>query len=91
MLRALQAATESALGSEVREVYITTLLPVGKRLDDRLRRDLWTLIHCMLRLGTHAAFRSLDGMEILLSVEGTCDRGLCYERASISCVYIVWS
>lgn len=51
MLRALQAATESALESEVREVYITTLLPVGKRLDDRLRRDLWTLIHCMLRLG----------------------------------------
>ena len=40
MLRALQAATESALGSEVREVYITTLLPVGKRLDDRLRRDI---------------------------------------------------
>jgi len=36
MLRALQAATESALGTEVREVYITTLLPVGKRLDDRL-------------------------------------------------------
>jgi len=36
MLRALQAATESAVGSEVREVYITSLLPVGKRLNDRL-------------------------------------------------------
>lgn len=36
MLRALKAATESALGSDVHEVYITTLLPVGKRLGDRL-------------------------------------------------------
>jgi hypothetical protein len=36
MLRALKAATESALGSDVHEVYITTLLPVGKRLRDRL-------------------------------------------------------
>jgi len=36
MLRALKAATESALGSDVHEVYITTLLPVGKRLNDRL-------------------------------------------------------
>jgi hypothetical protein len=37
MLRALQAASEAALGSEVSEVYITTVLPVGKRFSDRLR------------------------------------------------------
>lgn len=37
MLRAPQAAAESALGNEVHEVYITILLPVGKRLNDRLR------------------------------------------------------
>ena len=36
MLRALQAATESALGSEVGEVYITTPFPVSKRFDNRL-------------------------------------------------------
>lgn len=36
MLQALKAATESALGSDVDEVYITTLLPVGKRFNDRL-------------------------------------------------------
>lgn len=37
MLGGLKAATEAAIGSEVSEVYVTSLLPVGQRLDERLR------------------------------------------------------
>lgn len=36
MLGTLKAATEAAIGREVKEVYLTSLLPVGKRLGERL-------------------------------------------------------